>query len=160
MLELDNALMDGQRALAALIFALRVQDGENALRTGHGGLNLAVELSKLIDRAAELLGINDEGGDHTHRDHPPQGKPGTEGRHDHKGEVVDHVHQRPHGVSDHVGGDAGFGELVAGLGKIPDRGLLEIVGRDGLHGADLLLHNAVELAQQHLAFEIVTPHQR
>ena len=159
MLELDDALVNGQYAVAALILALSVKDGEDALRAGDGGLNLTVELSKLVDGAAELLGVDDKGRDHTHRDHPPEGKPRAEGRDDHEGEVVDHVHQRPHGVADHIGNDAGFGQRIAGLSKVADGRILEIIGRDGLCGADLLLHNAVELAQQHLPLEVIAPHE-
>ena len=55
---------------AALILRLLLKDGEHPLRAGNGGLDLPIELRELVNRPAELLGIDDEGGDNADGDHP------------------------------------------------------------------------------------------
>ena len=54
MLKLDHAVSDRQLLAAALVLALGVQNREDPLGAGHGGLDLTVELRQLVDRAAEL----------------------------------------------------------------------------------------------------------
>ena len=142
----DGALGGIHGALTALVLAGLVQDGVDPLRAGDGGLDLGVEIGQLVDRAGELLGVYDEGGDDAHGDHAVDGEVPAEGGDDDEGDVAHAVHDGPHGPADGVGEGAGEAQPVAGLLELPDRRGLPVVGGDGAVGRHLLLHQAVELA--------------
>ena len=88
-----------------------------------------------------------------------QGKPRAKSRHNHKGEVIDHVHKRSHGVANDISDDAGFGELVAGVVELLYSGILKVICGDGFPRRDLFLYDAVEFAKQLLTAKIILPHQ-
>ena len=159
MLKFDDAVADIEAAVTAVVLGLFVHHAENALGAGNGGLNLAVELGQLVDGTGELLGIDDEGRDHADRDHPLQREPAAEGSHNDKGQVVDHVHHRPHGIADAVADDADAGKLVAGGVELGHGLVLQVIGGDGLAGGDLFLYDAVEAAEKLLTLKIVLPHR-
>ncbi len=158
MLKLDDALHRLRKLPAGHVLAGLVQDIEDALGAGHGGLDLAVELGQLVDGPGKLLGVDDKGGDDAHGDGAAENKPGAEHRHDDEGEVAEHIHHRAHHVADDLGDDAGAGQGVGGLGEgLHGLGLL-VVGGDGAGIGHHLLHGAVDLAQQLLALHVIFSH--
>ena len=122
-----------------------------ALRAGDGRLNLAVDLCDLVDGTAELLGVDDKGGDDTDGNQTVDGEIAAEGCDDDEADVADAVHDRPHDAAEHVGADARFRQRVGSLTKLLGGDILVVVGYDGSIAGDHLLHGAVELAQELLA---------
>ena len=159
MAELDHSVARRHRLRPAPVLALLIQDREDPLRACDRRLDLAEQLCKLVDGTGELLGIDDEGGDHAYGDHSPKGKPCAEGCHDDKGAVVQHVHDRPHGVADNVRDDPRAGQFISRPVKFRDGLLLQIVGRHGPAGRHLLLDDAVEGAEECLPLQVILPHQ-
>ncbi len=159
VLEFNDPVRRFQTNVTALVLALRIQNFKNPFRTGQRCLNLSVELSQFIDRAGKLFGVNDKRRDHADRDHALQREPGAESRHDHKRQVIDHVHQRSHGIADHISRDADFRHLITGFIEFGNGGSLQIICGDRLPGGDLFFNDPVQLPEQFLTANIIFPHQ-
>ena len=154
VLEFDDAFCGVHVHLAALVLGGGVHDLEDALGAGHRRLDLSVQLRQFVDRAGELLGVDDEGGDDADGDVALDDLPAAEdGDHD-EGDVVEHIHDRPHRAREDLGEDAGAGEFIGRPVEVIDHAVLLVVGGDGLVVGDLLVDDAVEGAEQALAFHV------
>ena len=151
MPEADAGPLIRRQGLAGHVLRFLVQDVGHALRTGHGGLQLAVDLGQLIDGAAELLGVDNEGGNHAHRDHAVHGEVSAEGRDDDEPDVADAVHDGAHDAAEDVRADARFGQGIGGLAEGAGGHVLMVVGHHRAVAGDHFLHRAVQLAQEHLS---------
>ena len=105
------------QGLAFHIFALLVQYGKHAFRACDGRLELAIDLRDLVDRAAELLGIDDERGDHAHGNQPVNREITSEGCDDDKSHVADAIHDRSHDATEDVRPDARLRERIGCLAE-------------------------------------------
>ena len=96
----------------------------NPLRPSHSGLQLSVDLGDLVNRPAELPGVDDKGRDHTHGDQPVDGEIPAESSDDHKTDVADTVHHRSsHYAAGDIRLDTGLGEPLCSVAKetsVPD----------------------------------------
>ena len=136
---------------AVQVLAGFVQYLEDTLGAGNGGLQLPVDLGDFVDGAAELFGIHDEGGDDAYGDHAVDGKVTAEGRDDHKADVADAVHDRPHDAAAHFGTDAGFGQFVGNIAETFRRFVLLVVGDDRAVPVNDFFYCPVHAAQQRLS---------
>ena len=155
MFEFYNAVCLRHARAPAHVFLRSIEDLEDPLRSRYGRLDLPVELGQFIDRPRELLRVDDESGDDTHSDGPLDDEVAAEHRHDHEGNVVQHIHHRAHGTRDDLCDDPGLRQLVRGFVKIFDRLLLLIVGGHGLIVRDFFLHDPVDRPEQLLALHVV-----
>lgn len=104
--------------LPALILADTVKSGENPLRSRNRRLQLAVDLRQFIDRPAELSGIDDKCGNHTHGNQTVYSKNTAAGGNNHETYIADAVHHRSHNSAENLGSDPGGGKFIGNLFKL------------------------------------------
>ena len=160
VVELHAALavleVDGVLAVGGL--GGQVEQGQEALGGGEGGLQLADDVRELIDRPGKAPGIQHEGAHAAQRDAAHHVHHRAEHAHRGEGEVVDEVDGRAGDRAGVVGVPCGVdGLVVVGLEAGVEL-LLLMVGADGLQAGDGLLTVAVQLAQRLGALAEQRPH--
>ena len=156
--EFDRAVRLGFVHRSGFVLGGSIHDLEDPLRAGDSRLDLAVELSQLVDGPRELLGVDGKGGDDTHGDVAFEGQVAPEHGNHHEGHVVQHVHDGAHGACDDLRHDPRVSQGVRSVLEVCNHGILLVVGGHRLIVGDLLLHDAVDAAQELLPLQVVPAH--
>ena len=136
---------EGPRDVRDLL--LLVQQAEDPFGRRSRGLELVDDVRRLVDRAAELAGVEHEGGDVADGDPPRQIEQGAEDRHQRQADVVDEID----GGTDHravvVRVEIGVRRALVLPGETGGHGGLRGIGAHGLLSREAFLRVAVQLAE-------------